>query len=107
MSETLEKVSFRTKPGVSELDFLHASRGLDGWVTRQKGFQYRTVVKTGEGAYIDLVYWATEADAKAAQEGFMSAPQAQPLMALIDPDSVEMAHLPQLQSSCAKVPEPA
>ena len=107
MSETLEKVSFRTKPGVAEADLLKASETLNGWVARQKGFQYRTLVKTDDGAYVDLVYWATEADARAAQDAFMGAPQAQPLMELIDDSSVKMAHLRQIQSSCAKVPEPA
>ena len=107
MSATLEKASFRTKPGVSQTEFLAASDALGIWARKQPGFQYRTVVRAQDGTWIDLVYWDSLANAKAAQENFMSAPQAKPIIELIDETTLQMVHLAQLQSSCAPELGPA
>ena len=37
------------------------------WAARQPGFQYRTLVNRGDQGWTDMVWWASEAEAKAAR----------------------------------------
>ena len=99
MTQTLEKVSFRTSTKIEEQAFLAEAQKVTAWAASQSGFQYRTLVKEGDD-WIDLIFWASEENAKSAGQAFMNAPETKAFAAMIDPDSVSMAHLPQLHSSC-------
>ncbi len=100
MTATLEKVTFRTIPDADENMFLEEATKVSAWAASQPGFQYRTLVKEGDG-WIDLVFWNSEDAAKAAGQAFMSAQETQSFAKLIDINSVSMVHLPQLHSSCS------
>lgn len=97
----LERVRFKTIPGTNEAAFLKAAEATSTWAKQQPGFMYRTLVKDGDH-WEDLVYWDNEANAKAAGEAFMSAPENAGLGAMIAPDTVVMSHLPQMHEAYAK-----
>ena len=107
MPATLEKVTFRTNPGVSEAEFLNAAEATSAWVRAQPGFGYRTLIQDADGLWIDLVFWASEADAQAASKAIMSAPQAASFMALIDAETVTMAHFEQRHVAMSDTMQPA
>lgn len=96
----LERVTFRTLPGTVEAEFLKAAEHTSTWAKAQPGFQYRTLVQDGDG-WLDLVYWDSEANAKAAGEAFMGASENAALASMIDPDTVEMSHLMQKHAAMA------
>lgn len=96
----LERVRFKTLPGIDEAAFLKAAESTSEWAKKQPGFMYRTLVKDGDH-WEDLVYWDNEANAKAAGEAFMGASENADLGAMIAPDTVVMSHLPQMHTAMA------
>lgn len=97
----LERVRFKTLPDTDEAAFLKAVASTSDWAKQQPGFMYRTLVKDGDH-WEDLVYWDSEANAKAASEAFMAAPENAALGAMIAPDTVVMSHLPQMHEAYVK-----
>ncbi len=93
MTQTLELVTYRTLPSVSEAAFLKESGKLAGWLRAQPGFQYHSLTRRDDGEWIDMVYWASAEEAKASSDKFMADQKDSAFMAAIDPDSVAMAHL--------------
>ncbi|MBY4675557.1 hypothetical protein [Marinobacterium arenosum] len=92
MSEVIELVTFRTKPGVSEADFVAASQVISDWAGRQPGFHYRSLSRDGQGLWRDIVYWSSQADAQRAAEAFMRDNGQSAFMQMVDADSVVMNH---------------
>lgn len=93
MTEIVEDVSYTLNPDADRAAFLTAAEAIGPWLTRQPGFRYRVLAETGTG-WRDLCFWADMATAKAASEAFITAPETRPMMALIDGESVAMAHHP-------------
>jgi hypothetical protein len=92
-SKVLELVVFKLAPGVSREQFLGAAEGLSDWIRQQPGFISRELSHDPEGdRWIEVVWWRTMADAKAAAERAMSSESCAPMFALIDMDSTEMIH---------------
>ncbi|MBW6418103.1 hypothetical protein [Celeribacter sp. PS-C1] len=90
--QILETVTFRLNEGVSDADFMTAARGLDGYLDRCVGLCTRTLSCNNTGLWREDYVWANEAAAKAADAGFMAAPEAQAFMALVSRESVKMSH---------------
>lgn len=66
-NRTIEWAPFRVKPGVSETQLLAASTALqEGFLQNQTGFLRRELVRTGDGEYTDIVWWASHAAAEKA-----------------------------------------
>lgn len=90
--QILETVTFRLNDGVSDAEFMTAARGLDGYLDRCEGLCARTLSCDETGLWREDYVWTNEAAAKAADAGFMAAPEAQAFMALVARESVKMAH---------------
>jgi hypothetical protein len=92
-SKVLELVVFKLAPGVSGEQFVAAADGLSTWVSRQPGFISRELSHDAEGdRWIEVVWWKTMADAKAAAELAMTSESCAPMFALIDTKSILMVH---------------
>ncbi len=96
MNSTIEIVSFKLKTDADENIFKEIQPQLNSWVKRQKGFYYRTLIKEDDGKFTDIVHWASEVAAKAANAKFMQQDFASAMMALIDADSINMRHTQSL-----------
>jgi len=94
MNPVIEMVTFKLVNGSSDAQFLDANQHLNDWVKRQPGFRNRTLVKQENGVWMDMVQWDALTDAKVAAEQFMRDMSQSECMALIDPDTVVMAHHP-------------
>ena len=72
----IEWVEFRLKPGVTETQFLEASKALrTGFLDRQPGFKHRTLIRVdSKGRYADLVHWSNAKAADAAMAASNSFP---------------------------------
>lgn len=88
----LEMVRFRLAEGADAEAFRAAASVVTDWAARQAGFQYRTLIEEADGGWIDMVWWRSEADAKAAAGKFMDELGGAPFVAMIDGGSVDMAH---------------
>ncbi|SDF10751.1 hypothetical protein SAMN04488117_102286 [Celeribacter baekdonensis] len=92
--QIIETVTFRTIAGVSDSDLTAVAKGLNAYLDRCEGFRARTLYKDASGLWHEHYVWANDAAAKAADAGFMAAPEAQAFMALVDRDTVSMGHAP-------------
>jgi hypothetical protein len=98
----LEIVVFRLIGGVSGEQFLATSGGVSSWALEQPGFISRQMLYEGEGdRWIDLVWWASLEDARAAAERAMSSQSCAPMFSLIDVQSTQMIHAaPVMEPVC-------
>jgi hypothetical protein len=92
--QIIETVTFRLKEGVSETDFMVAAQGIEDYLDNCEGLCARTLSRDATGLWREDYVWANDMAAKAADAGFMAAPEAQVFMALVERDSVQMAHAP-------------
>ncbi|MEM7613984.1 MAG: hypothetical protein AAF245_02995 [Pseudomonadota bacterium] len=106
MMQCLEQVTFRLNPGSGPADLRAALDQLKPWLQAQPGFQYSTVTAEAD-TLTHLVFWSTQGDAQAASAAIGAAPEAQALMACINPDSVRMDHFQILQAYGPQVLEAA
>ena len=91
--KVLELVVFKLKEGVAREELLATVDPVSAWAAEQPGFVSRELVHDAEGdRWIDLVWWRTMADAKAAAELAMGSESCAPMFALIDMESTLMVH---------------
>ncbi|MEM7546087.1 MAG: hypothetical protein AAF367_11175 [Pseudomonadota bacterium] len=95
----LEMVRFKLNAGADSDAFRAAAPIVTDWAARQPGFQYRSLAEQGDGWWVDLVWWRSEAEALAAADKVMGALGATSFMMMIDPMSVEMGHHPVVHMS--------
>lgn len=83
MSDTIELVRFRLKPGKTAAEWLTANEKINDWMTAQPGFRFRSLSETDDGEWMDLVYWESLAAAEAAGQKFCAEmmPVCTPLIA--------------------------
>jgi heme-degrading monooxygenase HmoA len=89
---TVEVALFRLRPGVDEATFLRASAAMAPAVRAFGGFRRRTLYKSEDGRWVDLVDWDSLADAQRAAEAALTSPACQPFLALIDDADEVMIH---------------
>ncbi|HEX6177382.1 MAG TPA: hypothetical protein VF057_03425 [Thermoanaerobaculia bacterium] len=87
-----EIVISRAAEGTSRNELVAAARRLQEWAARQPGFVHRTLVDGGDGTWVDIVVWRSEADAKAAAAAFQSNPAAREVARMLDANSVRVLH---------------
>jgi len=92
MTEALEIVTFRLKPG-SEPGFIAGNGLLGDWLARQPGFLSRCLARQDDGVWVDLVRWQSREQALAAAGRIMAEIGDCDAMRAIDPASVDMKHL--------------
>lgn len=102
MNSTIETVSFNLIPGTTKDAFLAASEAVSAWVERQPGFQYRSLSQKDDGSWIDIVYWASRADAEAANASFKQELGTSDFVKLIDNRTVIMEHSEAVVQQMAK-----
>ena len=91
--KVLELVVFKLGDGVSREQFLGTVDGVSRWVGRRPGFISRELAYDDEGdRWIDVVWWKSMAEARAAAELAMTSESCAPMFALIDMESTLMVH---------------
>lgn len=90
--QSIEIVTFRLIPGADRAGFVKAAQGTEAAVRRQPGFVARMLVEAEDGAWTDVVTWASHADATAAAENVIADPDFAPFGAMIDGPTVRMSH---------------
>lgn len=90
----LELVTFRLIPGADPEGFLATAEATRPLVAAQPGFRNRRLGQDATGVWVDLVEWDSLTAARTAAQAVMEAPAFAPFMAMIDPASLVMRHLP-------------
>ena len=91
--KVLELVVFKLGDGVSREQFLGTVDGVSRWIGRQPGFISRELAYDEEGdRWLDVVWWQSMAEARAAAELAMHSESCAPMFALIDMESTLMLH---------------
>ncbi|HEX8084232.1 MAG TPA: hypothetical protein VF529_08070 [Solirubrobacteraceae bacterium] len=89
----LELVVFGLREGVSRDQFLGTVDAVSRWIGEQPGFVSRELSHDEEGdRWIEVVWWRTLANARAAAERALTSEACAPMFALIDMESALMAH---------------
>ncbi|WP_440053813.1 hypothetical protein ACSLBF_13065 [Pseudoalteromonas sp. T1lg65] len=97
----VEIVKFKLKAGATEADLLQINKEFNNWLHEQPGLLYRSLAKTSQSdEYVDVIYWETEAAAKAVAEKFETQPDCQHFTQFIDSDSVSISHSLILSKTC-------
>ncbi|AZO03331.1 MULTISPECIES: hypothetical protein [unclassified Mesorhizobium] len=91
MTETLEIVTFRLKPG-TEAGFVANNRVMTDWLARQPGFLARHLGKREDGTWVDVVRWQSLDQAQAAADRIIAEIGDSEAMQAIEPASVVMSH---------------
>lgn len=91
---TIELVTYKLKPGVTEKQLAGTHAGVHDFLRTQPGFIYRSLSRDEQGLWYDIVYWRDMAKAKSAGEAFMEHPAGRALIELVDMDSCVMRHMP-------------
>ena len=97
----IEVVTFKLVAGISDADYVKASRATEDFVRGLPGFRHRMLSKAEDGTWTDTVVWADMASAKSAAEKFPQAECTTAMMQMIDPVSVSLRHDLQLWSMTA------
>lgn len=92
-THTLEAALFRLKEGTNEEAFLMASDATMTALRSYSGFIRREVLKSGDGQWLDLIYWSSLEEAMSAAEQIMSDPSCHPFLEMLDMKSLTMLHL--------------
>jgi len=101
MQQVVEIVSYQAIESATEQDLISASEQSHKFIASLPGFLYRTVSHNPETqSWTDLVFWRSLEDAQAADEQFMQSTDCQPLVALINQESLSMQHQVVKMSSC-------
>ncbi len=89
----LELVVFQLKPGATREQLLATNDALSSWAREQPGFISREQAYDAAGdRWIDMLWWETIEDARAASEAALSSEACAPMFALIDEQSTLMLH---------------
>lgn len=88
----VETVTFKLMSGVDQADFGRAQAAVNAFLSTQPGFVSRTLVRSKDGVYIDVVVWSSGEQAEAAAAKAMTEPALATFMQAIDPASMDMRH---------------
>ena len=91
MTETLEIVTFRLKPG-AEAGFVANNGIMTDWLARQPGFLSRQLGRREDGTWVDIVRWQSMEQARAAADRIMAEIGGSDAVQAIDLASVDMSH---------------
>ena len=89
----LELVVFQLAEGVKEEELLQAVGPVSEWVKTQPGFISRDLVRETEGnKWVEIVWWESLEQAKAAAEAAMTSEACAPMFSKIDFENIQMLH---------------
>jgi hypothetical protein len=91
--KVLELVVFKLVVGVSREQFLGTVDAVSTWAKEQPGFVSRELSHDADGdRWIDVVWWETIQDARAAAEKAWTSASCAPMFALISEEGSLMLH---------------
>ena len=93
---TVEVTLFKLKPDVADTAFVAAAEAILPDLRTVPGFVRRELLRGDEGLWVDVVHWRSLSEALAAMDFIMTQPSADPFMAALDEQSIEMLHLQQV-----------
>lgn len=89
----VELAIFKVKPGVGRERLLETVGPVSDWVRTQPGFISRDLTYSADtDTWIDVIWWASLDDARAAAEAAMSSESCGAMFALIDLEGTQMIH---------------
>ncbi len=89
----LEIGKFRIQAGASTAALLEAERAIrNGRIQQQPGFLGRELGHSGNGEWLILIRWESQAAGEAWSPIFMQDPSAQALMRVIDMSTMHQEH---------------
>jgi hypothetical protein len=88
----IEIATFRLRAASERAQFLAAAGAVDSVLRQMPGFISRELLEGEGGEWLDLIHWASHEDAERSIAALSQAPEAQPFLALIDPESVRLRH---------------
>jgi len=89
MATTVETIRFKLRDGIADDDFRRRNRQVETeYMAKQSGFVSRETSRSGDGEYLVVVHWASEADAEKTVAAFFGAPQTQEFLAAVDVSTV-------------------
>jgi hypothetical protein len=89
----LELVVFKVKEGVTREQLLGTVDAVSIWARAQPGFVSRDLTYDAEGdRWVEIIWWATMADAEASAKAAETAEECAPMFALIDPEQMQFLH---------------
>ncbi|WP_299725212.1 hypothetical protein [uncultured Tateyamaria sp.] len=92
MTKTAEIVTFRLKPGTDPAAFAKAAQAMMPFLDSTGDMIARTLSCDANGLWTDHIVWTNQAAAEAAAKAMFKRPEAEPFMALIDPEGMDMRH---------------
>lgn len=92
-AKVVELVVFKLNEGVTPDELLATNGAVSRWAAEQPGFVSRDMAYDAEGdRWIDVVWWRSMEDARAAADAAMHSASCAPMFALIDMESTLMVH---------------
>ncbi|GAA0330727.1 hypothetical protein GCM10009087_46160 [Sphingomonas oligophenolica] len=90
MAEAIEITSFRLIEGSTSADFVAANdAGLTQWLARQPGFLSRDIAEVDHGSIVDLLHWASKAQAQSAADRLLAETADSAVHGMIDKRTVQ------------------
>ncbi|MEE9342318.1 MAG: hypothetical protein V3V12_01645 [Gammaproteobacteria bacterium] len=95
----LEIVKWRAKEIVNDESMIEAVNVMASDLKLLQGFLHQSLYKSPNGEWVDMYYWETEEDAHASNTGMADKASFIHLIALIEPESVAIDVMQEMQSS--------
>lgn len=102
MSYSIEVVTFKVLPQVSEDQLVATNSAMEAFLNEQAGFIYRSLSHDSEGNWFDIIYWQDDECAQNANAAFEKSTICQLLMPLIDQPSCKQTNMQALSSVLAQ-----
>ena len=94
----VEIAQFKLASGVTDEEFTKEAEAVQkNFLEKQSGYIDRELLKDKEGQWVDILHWNSMEEAQKAAEVMMKNPATQGFMQKIDPSSVKMLHLEQVE----------
>ncbi len=89
----LELVVFQLNEGTDRERFIEAAAIATDWIKTQPGFVSRELSHSvSEDRWVEVVWWKTMQDAKAAAEAAVTSESCSPMFSMVDLESALMLH---------------
>jgi len=95
----VEVLTWKSKFGVTDEEMISAVNAMAPDLEKLQGFINQSLYKTSENKWVDIYYWETEKDAHDSNASMDGKETLKALIDLIEPNSISIEVMPQLQSS--------
>ena len=99
VGQIVEILMWRSKAGVSDEEMILAVNEMASDLTKLPGFINQSLYKNSENKWVDIYYWETEKNAHDSNASMDGKETLKKLIDLIEPNSISIEVMPQLQSS--------